>query len=58
MDYSPTYYSLDLRTRYARDNMPFTIIYTEERCIVLEVSSKRKDIVGSYSVQGGGSSDQ
>lgn len=36
----------------------FVLIYTEERFAIIGVTSSRKDILGSYSLQGSGYSDQ
>lgn len=51
------YRYLDVRLPSSKRFSTFTIAYTEERLIVLEISAKKKEIVGTYSVQMG-SSDQ
>lgn len=33
----------------------FTLVYTDERCVVVEVSAVQKIILGSYCVSMGGS---
>lgn len=58
MDVSEKYKTLELKLLHCRRYLPLTVIYTEDRVAVLEVSSKRKEIVGSYNVQATGGSDQ
>ena len=55
MDEAKQYNYLDIRVQQYKRHVPFTLMYTKDRCVMLEVSARKKDIVGSYSVQGGGS---
>jgi hypothetical protein len=49
---------LDIKILSGRKYVNFTLIYTEERMAVIGVTSNEKDILGSFSLQGSGYSDQ
>lgn len=57
MDKAEVYNSLDMKTQYGKKHMPYTLIWTKDRLIVIEVTAQRKEIVGSFNVSFGGASD-
>lgn len=57
MDKSLVYDTLDVKVLSGKKFITFTLIYNTDKCVLLTVSSARKDIVGSYNIQSGGSSD-
>lgn len=57
VDVSEAYNTLDLKIVSGKKLSPFTLIWTKDRLLVLEVSPKKKEIVGSFYVSFGGSSD-
>ena len=59
-DKSPdsSYKFLDLRFFAGRKFTCFTLIYAEDRLAIVGVTNNRKDILGSFSMQGSGHSEQ
>ena len=57
LDMSKHYRSLDLRIAYNKKFINYTLLYTKEQCVVIEVSAKRQAIVCSYNLLSKGSSD-
>ena len=57
-DKADSYKYLDIKILSSRKFVYFTLIYTEERLAVIGIASNEKDILGSFSLQGSGYSDQ
>jgi tRNA(Met) C34 N-acetyltransferase TmcA len=51
MDPAENYHVLEFKFNYQKKLVPFTVIWTKNRLILLEISQKRKEIVGSYNVK-------
>lgn len=56
-DKAESYNYVDIKIQSARKFINFVLIYTEERLAIVGVTANRKDILGSYSLQGSGYSD-